>query len=156
MKDTVSPVAARFAEALSESRWSNTSARADGMKDLRAAMPGTSDIDMEAFARRLAERTVRRIVPIALGAFGLRIYADRCAMSGTAESAREAALAVWAADPHASYAHQSAVFASYAACGLSVSYSAMSADCAAACDDADNVLRISARLATEILAAMRA
>jgi len=124
----VLPAAARFAICLNDANWSSPAARADGLYDLGLALLGTSAIDRVEFARRLAEGTIRRVLPIALRAAGLKKEADRCEEEGTMESA-------------ATYA----TYATYAA------YARASARAA----DADYVLRVSATLATEILTEMR-
>ena len=124
----VLPSAADFAVRLNDANWSSPTARASGMHDLGLALLGTAAIDMVEFARRLAEGTIRRVLPIALRAVGLKKEADRCEEEGTMESAAAA---------------------SYADRVLSVSAAAARASAA------DYVLRVSATLATEILTEMR-
>jgi hypothetical protein len=153
--------AAAFARSLNDSNWSSTRTRADGLRDLGLALLGTSGIDGATFARRLAEGTIRRVLPIALRAVGLGKEADRCEAHGSRESARAAASAARAADSAAAYAAYSAAraaayadsAAAYAACAAANS-AARAADYAADYAAADIPLLVAARLATEILTDM--
>jgi len=126
----VLPDAARFAIRLNDARWSSPAARAAGLHDLGLALLGTADLDPQAFVTRLAEGTIRRVLPIALRAAKLDAAADRCEREGT----RDSATAAYAATA-ATYAADAAA-AAYGGCG-------------------DHVLRVSAQLATEILTEMR-
>jgi hypothetical protein len=164
----VLPAAAAFAIGLNDARWSSTTARASGMHDLGLALLGTADIDRTEFVRRLAEGTIRRVLPIALRAAGLVEQADRCEREGTRRSAHAAASAADAAT-YAAYAADAADDASArAATGdyvLANASARAAADAAAdaayaayaayAAATADYVLRVSASLATEILIEMR-
>jgi len=176
----VLPSAADFAVRLNDANWSSPTARASGMHDLGLALLGTAAIDMVEFARRLAEGTIRRVLPIALRAVGLKKEADRCEEEGTMESASAASYAdaaSYAADA-AAYAYYAASYAAaaaaacrrraasaaaasdaasaayYAADAAAASYAdrVLSVSAAAArASAADYVLRVSATLATEIL-----
>jgi len=53
---------------LNDAVWSTNEARAAGMMRLGVASVGSNTIDQSEFAKRLAELTIRRIVPIALRA----------------------------------------------------------------------------------------
>jgi len=174
----VLPSAADFAVRLNDANWSSPTARASGMHDLGLALLGTAAIDMVEFARRLAEGTIRRVLPIALRAVGLKKEADRCEEEGTMESASAASYAYYAASyaaaaaaacrrrraasaaaaSAASAASDAASAASYAADAAAASYAdrVLSVSAAAArASAADYVLRVSATLATEILTEMR-
>src|SRR6202142_1646215 len=111
----VLPDAARFAIRLNDARWSSPAARAAGLHDLGLALLGTADLDRNAFVTRLAEGTIRRVLPIALRAAKLDAAADRCEREGTmasADAARAAATATVAAD-----AATAAAYAAYPAAG---------------------------------------
>ena len=168
----VLPSAADFAVRLNDANWSSPTARASGMHDLGLALLGTAAIDMVEFARRLAEGTIRRVLPIALRAVGLKKEADRCEEEGTMESASAAsyadAAAYAAAAAYAYYAASYAAASAKAACRRRRDASAASASAFAAASDAasaasyaadasyaDRVLSVSATIATEILTDMR-
>jgi len=167
----VLPSAADFAVRLNDANWSSPTARASGMHDLGLALLGTAAIDMVEFARRLAEGTIRRVLPIALRAVGLKKEADRCEEEGTMESASAASYAYYAASyaaaaaaacrrraASAAAASDAASAAYYAADAAAASYAdrVLSVSAAAArASAADYVLRVSATLATEILTEMR-
>jgi hypothetical protein len=144
----VLPAAAAFAIGLNDARWSSLAARADGLHDLGLALLGTADIDCATFARRLAEGTIRRVLPIALRAAGMAKDADRCELEGTREaayaayaeayaSARASASAVSSASSHAAarasaYAGAASAAAASAAARASAYAGAASAAAAAA------------------------
>jgi hypothetical protein len=153
----VLPAARAFAVRLNEARWSSPTARASGMHDLGLALLGTADLDRATFVRRLAEGTIRRVLPIALRAVGLVEHADRCEREGTADSAAYATYSTSAA-PSAPAAYAAAAYAAaaYAApASAARAYAASASAAAAAASAADYVLRVSATLATEILTEMR-
>jgi len=129
----VLPAAARFAIRLNDADWSSEMARADGLKDLGLALLGTNDLDRKVFLLRLAEATIREVVPVFMRRAGLADEAKRCADEGT----REAALAGKekarkkrdaAADAYA-YAAASAAYDAYA---YAAAYAASAYDAAAA------------------------
>ena len=170
----VLPSAADFAVRLNDANWSSPTARASGMHDLGLALLGTAAIDMVEFARRLAEGTIRRVLPIALRAVGLKKEADRCEEEGTMESASAAsyadAAAYAAAAAYAYYAASYAAASAKAACrrrrdasaaSASASAFAAASDAASAASYAadasyaDRVLSVSDTIATEILTDMR-
>jgi trimeric autotransporter adhesin len=165
----VLPTAAAFAIGLNDARWSSLTARASGMHNLGLALLGTADLDGATFVKRLAEGTIRRVLPIALRAAGLTEHADRCEREGTRASAASAAAAVTVAsaaayasaaasdDSAASGADSAAYAAAYAAYAVDAADAADAAAYASTADavDADHVLRVSAALATEILTEMR-
>ena len=136
----VLPSAADFAVRLNDANWSSPTARASGMHDLGLALLGTAAIDMVEFARRLAEGTIRRVLPIALRAVGLKKEADRCEEEGTMESASAAsyadAAAYAAAAAYAYYAASYAAASAKAACRRRRDASAASASAFAAASDA--------------------
>jgi len=150
----VLPAAAKFAIHLNDANWSSPTARASGMHDLGLALLGTADIDRATFVRRLAEGTIRRVLPIALRAAGFAEHADRCEREGT-----RAAAAAAAADSYAS-AYAAAASSAYAAAASSyadaAAYAASAYAASAYADaDTDYVLSVSATIATEILTEMR-
>jgi hypothetical protein len=163
----VLPAAARFAMQLNDAPWSSPAARAAGLHDLGLALLGTADLDPQAFVTRLAEGTIRRVLPIALRAAKLDAAADRCESEGTRESARDAAVAADAdraataatatAATHAAAFAYAAFAAAYACAYAYAATAAADAAHAAAATDGggDHVLRVSAQLATEILTEMR-
>jgi len=99
--------------ALNDKDWSSNAARAKGMKRLIIAQLGTRGpgFDRALFAAKLAEMTIRSIVPIALRAAasmsGLEKYkqsledaAASCEKEGTRDAALAAAAAAAAAGKH--------------------------------------------------------
>jgi len=102
----VSPAKRALKICLNDSDWSSNSARAKGMRRLALVQLGSAGaVDDNDFARRIAEMTIRKIVPIALRAAAvlhpdaerktaLEASAKRCELEGTeaaAESAESAA-----------------------------------------------------------------
>jgi hypothetical protein len=115
----VLPAAARFAVRLNDASWSGEAARADGLRDLGLALLGTNHLDRNVFALRLAEATIREVVPVFLRRAGLNEAADRCRDEGTEESARKArsaaaAAAAYAAAAAAAAAYDAAAYTAYA------------------------------------------
>jgi hypothetical protein len=124
----VLPAAAAFAILLNDARWSSPTARAAGMHGLGLALLGTADIDRATFVRRLAEGTIRRVLPIALRAAGLTEHADRCEREGTREAADAASADADTAATAAAYAAASAYAATaYAATAAHAAHDAASA-----------------------------
>ena len=152
----------RFKIRLNDSHWPSNEARAAGMRRLAIAQLGSNEIHQGDFARLLAEKTIRVVVPIYLRAAAkknpkradaLEAAAKRCESEGTraaAINAREATdAATAAATAAATYATYAATYAADAA-----TYAATAA--AGAGDDADDdarhkALRASARIAEECL-----
>jgi hypothetical protein len=129
----VLPAAAAFAVGLNDARWSSPTARASGMHDLGLALLGTADIDCATFVRRLAEGTIRRVLPIALRVAGLVEQADRCEREGTRDAAYAVSSAVSsAASAVSSASSHAAAYAAYAASADSDYAAAAAADSAAA------------------------
>jgi hypothetical protein len=130
----VLPAAAAFAVRLNEAKWSSPTARADGLHDLGLALLGTADIDRTTFMCRLAEGTIRRVLPIALRAAGMTKEADRCEREGTRDAASAAYAEAYAsahADASAAYSASAARTAS-AASAYADAYAAAAAAYAAA------------------------
>ena len=156
----------RFNIRLNDSRWPSNGARAAGMRRLAIAQLGSNEIHQGDFARLLAEKTIRVVVPIYLRAAAkknpkradaLEAAAKRCESEGTraaAINAREATdAATAAATAAATYATYAATYAT-AAATYAATYAATAA--AGAGDDADDdarhkALRASARIAEECL-----
>jgi len=98
----VSPAKRALKICLNDSDWSSNSARAKGMRRLALVQLGSAGaIDDNDFARRIAEMTIRKIVPIALRAAAvlhpdaerktaLEASAKRCELEGTESAARSA------------------------------------------------------------------
>src|SRR5215469_861985 len=127
---------------LNDARWSSNQARASGLRRLAIAQLASAGVlDKRAFVQRLAELTIRRMVPIALraasklnprNADALEAAAVRCEREGTVESARAARTAAYAA---AAYAAAAAAYA--AAAYAAAADDAVAAAAAAAAADAD-------------------
>lgn len=86
----VSPVVRAFAIRLNDASWSSPQARAYGLRAFALAQLGTRGLDERRFVTKLAELTMRRVLPIALRAVGLPVEADRCEKEGTATAAAAA------------------------------------------------------------------
>jgi hypothetical protein len=155
----------RLTIRLSDSSWSSNEARAQGLRRLALAQLGSKGVlDDREFVHRLAEMTIRTVVPVALRSAAkldprhrapLLAAAERCEREGTRESAQAARFAAEAAYADA-YAAASA--AAYAA-----AYAASDADAYAAADAAaadartrDRVLADYAESVVQILIAMQA
>ena len=87
---------------LNDASWSSDMARASGLRRVAVAQLGSDGLDQIEFVRRLAEHTIRRIVPMALRAVAavvpshsakLILAADGCEQAGTADSALAASVA---------------------------------------------------------------
>jgi hypothetical protein len=132
---------------LNDSAWSSPQARARGLRDLGIAQLGSLDVvDDVAFTTRLAELTIRRLIP---ELFRLPRYAkypkmgeaaNRCEAEGSFAAADAAAAA---AAPAADFAAAAADFAARAA-----------ADAAAAAGD--HFLLLSSSLALQVLRELNA
>lgn len=104
----VMPGLRRFKISLNDQSWSSRFARANGLRELAVAQLGSLSLDPVEFATRLAEQTIRTILPIALRSTAnqfsresgpLRDVANRCERLGTRDSALIAAgVAKYAAD----------------------------------------------------------
>ena len=88
-----------FKIALNDADWSSDAARAAGMRKLAVAQLGSDNIDQKAFAKIVAEQTIRRVLPIALRnaananpehAEALNKAAKNCEELGTLDAANAA------------------------------------------------------------------
>jgi hypothetical protein len=145
----VSPALRSIKITLNDKAWSSPQARAEGLLRLAVAQLGSAGVlDNKEFMRRVADMTIRRIVPIALRAAAkrnqkhaakLEAAAVRCELEGTREAARAAAAyaaaAADAAADAAAYAAAAADAAAYAAAAADAA--AYAAAYAAAAADAD-------------------
>ena len=129
----VSPAIRALKIRLNDSDWSSDSARAKGMRRLALVQLGSAGaVDDNDFARRIAEMTIRKIVPIALRAAAvlhpaaehktaLEVSAKLCELegagsaAGSAGSAAESAWSAWSAGSAARSAAESAKSAGSAA-----------------------------------------
>ena len=120
--------------ALNDADWSSPAARAHGMRAVAIAQLGSKGtIDPVKYATRLAELTIREIVPLALRAAArlnpdfsaqLEAAAVRCATEGTEAAARAASAASEAASEAAARAARAARAASEAASEAVLAHSA--------------------------------
>src|ERR1700689_2390651 len=100
--ECVSAAVRSFKIRLNDSRWSSPIARANGLRDLGLAQLGSLGIvNDKEFAKRLAEKTIRILVPALIRDLfpndpKLLEAADRCEKEGN-ESAANAAAAAYAA-----------------------------------------------------------
>jgi hypothetical protein len=130
----VSPALRRLKIGLNDCVWSSPQARAKGLRRLAVAQLGSAGVlDDREFARRVAEMTIRRVVPVGLRvaakknpAFADRLEAAavRCEQEGTREASR-----------HAREIASAAAYAAYAAASAaddaSTTHSASAANAAA-------------------------
>jgi hypothetical protein len=123
-----------FKISLNDSRWSSPKARADGLRNLAIAQLGSLGvIDDEEFAKRIAEKSIRVLIPQLFRELGcstpeMKAAADRCEWEGTEEAAREARAAANAAADAAN----AAANAANAAAAANAAYAAANAAYAAA------------------------
>jgi len=119
----VHAVVREYSIRLNDAPWSSPAARASGLRSLLLAQLGSQDIDGLAFAQRLAELTIRELIPRLLrealpGDRAVIEAAKRCEREGTGEAARAAAAAEDAARAAAAAddaARAAAAAAAYAA-----------------------------------------
>ena len=152
--DCVAKSVRSYKITLNDSSWSSAAARARGLRNLGIAQIGSRGVvDDQEFAKRLAEQTIRELIPTLFReVFPDRQEcldaADRCASEGTtsadsadsaAARAASAAWVAWAAD-RADRAADRAAWAAGAA-----------ARAARAAGAADKYLLLSASLALEVL-----
>jgi hypothetical protein len=64
--DCVSPAVRRYAIVLNDANWSSPQKRAAGLTEFALAQLGTQLLDEQEFAKRVAIRTVSRILPVTL------------------------------------------------------------------------------------------
>lgn len=145
----VSKAVRSFKISLNDSSWSNPQARAEGLRDLGLAQLGSLGVvDDVTFATKLAEKTIRILIPTLFrtlfpGNPALLAAAQRCEDEGTVDAARAARAASYAAR-----------YASYAA--SEASDAARVASDASDASDADAFLKLSAQLAMETLRELNA
>ena len=160
----------QFRIGLNDSKWSSPAARTKGMMRLAVAGTGSAGaIDSVAFATKLAEGTIRRLLPKILREIGLNAEADRCEQEGTEGSARAAsaaastaaadaarsasyaAEAASAARAAASYAASAASYAADYAAGYADDSASYAASAASAASYADAALQLAAEIAVDVL-----
>lgn len=110
----VSTAVRNYKIALNDSNWSSPAARADGLRALGIAQIGSISINDAEFAKRLAEKTIRVLIPALFREIftdaACLAAADRCEKEGTQEAARAAAeAAARAAGARAARAEAAAV-----------------------------------------------
>lgn len=180
----VAPAVSAFGRRLNDARWAGEAARAAGMRDFAIAQLGSAGVvDEREFATRLAIRTVREVLPVWLRVAKIdEGVVAACERADTLGDARDAAVGarrayadayadVYAAADYAAADYAAACAAGAADCAACV-YAAASLTCAAcvyaaACayaaadafarDHAETLaitLRLSARIAVEILREM--
>jgi hypothetical protein len=138
--------------ALNDGPWSSDTARAAGMRNLAVAQLGTRDtLDDVAFTQKLAEMTIRKIVPRALR-YAAKIHHQELHRAAMEEAAKkcEAEGSSYAASAASDAASDAASAASYAASD------AASAASYAASDAASDAASYAARAASAASYAARA
>jgi hypothetical protein len=149
--------------ALNDGPWSSDTARAAGMRNLAVAQLGTRDtLDDVAFTQKLAEMTIRKIVPRALR-YAAKIHHQELHRAAMEEAAKkcEAEGSSYAASAASDAASDAASAASYAAsdAASAASYAASDAASAAsyaASDAASDAASYAARAASAASYAARA
>lgn len=148
---------------LNDSNWSSPKARAEGMRALGIAQVGSAGVvDDVAFATRLAELTIRHLVPklfreLFAGNETLMAAALRCEKEGTNDAAKAASNAASAAAWAAWAAARAASDAAWAASAASdAAWAARAARAAAwAASNPDSYLKLSANLALQVLTELK-
>lgn len=106
----VAPIIRSTKIGLNDSAWSSKTARADGLRKLSVLQLGTlNNFDEVDFAKRLALKTIKTVLPLALSAIGLHDHAASCTAVTTLEEgikASDAAMAAAFGSPIARYAVQ--------------------------------------------------
>jgi hypothetical protein len=153
----VSPAVRSFKIRLNDAAWSSSAARAAGLRALAVAQLGSAGaVDDIAFASRVAELTIRRVLPPLLRAKGFVAEAKRCEDEGSKEAAYAAAASAYAD----AYAYAYADAAAYAYAYAAVAAAAAAADAAAYADAdasavaaaaADSYLLIAAEIGLQAL-----
>jgi hypothetical protein len=169
----VAPAVRRYKIQINDSnRWKSPQSRAEALRDIGIAQIGSAGVvdDIE-FAKKLAEKTIRRLIPALFREVLSRdkramAAADRCEREGSREAAREArdaAAYAYAADAAAyAYAAYAAAYAyadaaaaaaayAYAAYADAAAAAAYAADAAYADAYPEKYLRLSISLALEVL-----
>jgi hypothetical protein len=174
----VSAAVCRYKIRLNDSlRWKSPESRAKGLRDLGIAQIGSAGVvEDREFSKRLAEKTIRVLIPTLFRDLKVTrenprcmAAADRCEKEGSYEAAREARAAAAAyadadaAAAAAAYADAAAAAAAYADAAYADAYAAAAADAAYAAayaaaaaayadaDAAEKYLLLSASLALEVL-----
>jgi hypothetical protein len=175
----VAPIVRQFKIALNDaSGWSSKAARAKGLRRIAIAQLGSTGIDENAFAKALAEQTIRLVVPAALRASAgmpgnashkaaLLAAADRCEKEGSAAASYAARAAASdasdAASDAASYAASAAAsdasdaasaaasYAARAAASYAASYASYAASYAASAAASDAMLTLAAEAGVQAL-----
>jgi hypothetical protein len=161
----VASVVRSFKISLNDSSWSSEKARAKGLRDLGLAQLGSKGVvDDVEFATRIAEKTIRVLVPMLLREVAGKdskcmAAADRCEKEGSEDAARDAArgaasdAARYAASDAARYAARAARDAArYAASAARAASDAARAASDAARDAAsDKYLLLMAGMGLEVL-----
>jgi hypothetical protein len=155
----VAPSVRAFKIKLNDSNWPSPAARAKGLRDLGIAQLGSLGVvdDIE-FVKRLAEKTIRVLIPklfrkVFANEPACLKAADECESTGTgraayaAERAAYAAYAAYAVDAVDVAAADVAGYAAYAAYAADAAYAARYAARAAG----DEYLILSAQIALEVL-----
>ena len=158
----VDPAVRAYKIALNDSDWSSPEARADGLRDLGLAQLGSKGvIDSSEFAKRLAEKTIRVLIPALFRETfpnnpACFEAANRCEQEGTEAAARSAASeasaarsAAWSAAASAAWSAARSAAQSAAQSEASAAQSAASAAWSAA--QSDKYLILSAQLALHVL-----
>ena len=109
--ECVAPSVRAFKIVLNDSDWPSEQARADGMMEIGIAQLGTrGEIDEKEFAKKMAELTIRRVLPISLRALAaipffagehaekLNACAEVCEREGNESAASAARLAAESAE----------------------------------------------------------
>jgi hypothetical protein len=140
----VSPAVRSFKIRLNDAAWSSSAARAAGLRALAVAQLGSAGaVDDIAFASRVAELTIRRVLPPLLRAKGFAAEAKRCEDEGSKEAA-------YAADAAATAANAAVAYVAYAA-DAAAAAAAGAAYAGAAYADDDSYLLIAAEIGLQAL-----
>jgi hypothetical protein len=128
----VAPTVRAFKIALNDGPWSSPKARAAGMRALAYAQIGTrGHLDEKKWVTRVAELTIREVLPPILRQVGLEKEAKRCEEEGTEEAAAEAATEAARAARAAARAARAAAWAAARAAAEAATEAAWAARAAA-------------------------
>jgi uncharacterized membrane protein len=90
----VAPAVRAFKIRLNDSNWSSNEARARGLRSLAIAQLGSDGLDSQVFAKKLAEKTIKNLLPDLADKLQVcKPEADECRATGSADSARKLAQA---------------------------------------------------------------
>jgi hypothetical protein len=144
-------------------KWRSPQSRAEALRSIGIAQIGSKGVvDDKEFVKRLAEKTIRVLIPMLFrerftNNAACLAAADKCEKEGSTVAARGARTAAYAADAAAYDAADAAdaAYAAYAADAADAAYAAYAADAADAASrrasDPEKYLRLSAFLALEVL-----